>query len=145
MAKNDITNVRRFTIDAAHTYTDRTKTTLLQRGGNIGHAISTDMRRLLHSITCDSKHVQFKCKPTFATFYDKYKATMLTYDSGADGHYLSKKDKIKWDYQYCTSTPRKWVSQMAEHAMVSTSPNCHFRSSPTKQQKYKHSKNFRHH
>ena len=90
MAKNDIANVRQVTIDAAHTATDRTKTIILQRGRNVGHAIS-----LLHSITRDSKHVQFRCKPTIVTFYDEDDATMLTYDSGADRHYLSEKYRKK--------------------------------------------------
>ena len=38
-AKNDITNVRRVTIDAAHTATDKTKTTIHQRGKNVGNTI----------------------------------------------------------------------------------------------------------
>ena len=44
MSKKDSANVHRVTINAAHTATDRiktTKTTLLQRGRNMGHAIST--------------------------------------------------------------------------------------------------------
>ena len=96
MAKNYITNARRVTIDATHIATDinkTNKTKILQRGRNMGHAIVTETQRLLHGITCDSKHVQFRRKPTIATFYDEDKATMLTYDSEADGHYLSEKDK----------------------------------------------------
>ena len=42
MAKNDITNLRRVAIDAEHTSTDRTKTTILQRGRNVGREISTE-------------------------------------------------------------------------------------------------------
>ena len=38
-AKNDITNVRRVTIDAAHTATDKTKTTIHQREKNVGNTI----------------------------------------------------------------------------------------------------------
>ena len=91
-AKNYITNVRRVTIDAAHVATDQTKTTILQRVINVGHAISTETGHLLHNITSDSKYVQFKRKHAIATFYDNYNATMLTYDSGSDRHYLIKKD-----------------------------------------------------
>ena len=94
-AKNDITNVHRVTIDAAHAATDQTKTTILQRVINVGHAISTETGHLLHNITCDSKHVQFKRKHKIATLYENYNATILTYDSGADRHYLSKKDRKK--------------------------------------------------
>ena len=91
MAKNDRTNVRQVTIDAAHTATYKTKTTIRQRRINVGVSISTYMQRLINSITCDGKHVQFRRKPTIATFYNDDDATMLTYYSGADGHYLSKK------------------------------------------------------
>ena len=93
ISKNDSTNVSWVTIDADHTVTDKTKTTLLQRGRNMGQASSTVAQRLLHSINCDSKHVQFKRKPTIATFHDREEATMLTYDHRADGHYLRKKDR----------------------------------------------------
>ena len=95
IAKNDITNVREVTIDTAHTVTDKTKTTILHRVINVGHAIRTETRRLLHNITRDSKHVPFKRKHTIATFYENYDATILTYDSGADGHCLNKKDRKK--------------------------------------------------
>ena len=94
-AKNDITNVHQVTIDVAHAAKDQTKTTILQRVINVGHAISTETGHLLHNIKCDSKHVQFKRKHTIATFYDNYNTTMLTYDSGADRHYLNKKDRKK--------------------------------------------------
>ena len=61
----------------------------------MGHAIITETRRLLHSIIRDSKHVPFRQKPTIAKFYYNDDATTLIYHSGADGHYLSKKDRKK--------------------------------------------------
>ena len=100
MAKNYITNVHQVTIDASHTATDRSKTTILQREINAGHASITETQRLLHSITRDRKHVQFRRKPTIGTLYDNNDATMLTYDSGVDEKYLSKKDRKSWDYRY---------------------------------------------
>ena len=78
IAKNDITNVRQVTINVAHTATNRTKTTIFQRGRNMGHEISTETQSLLNSITRDSKHVKFRPKLTITTFYDEDKATMLT-------------------------------------------------------------------
>ena len=59
----------------------------------MGYAISIETECLIHGITRDSKHVKFRPKLTITTFYDEDKATMLTYDSGADGHYLSKKNR----------------------------------------------------
>ena len=83
------------TINVDYTATDKTKTTNLQRGIDVGNAISTETQRLINSITCDGKHVQFKRRPTITTFYNNDDAKMLTYDSGADGHYLSKKHRNK--------------------------------------------------
>ena len=40
-AKNDITNVKRVTIDASHTATHKNKTALSQRGKNMGNAFNT--------------------------------------------------------------------------------------------------------
>jgi hypothetical protein len=37
--------------------------------------------------------VRFQLAPTVATFLATNEATMMTYDSGADGHYFSEKDR----------------------------------------------------
>ena len=100
VAKNDIMNVHRFTIDAAHQAIDKTKTktTLLQRGIHMGQTFSIAAQRLLRSIKRDNKHVQFNRKAKISTFFDKDEATLLTHDSGADGHYLSEQNRKNWDY-----------------------------------------------
>ena len=41
----------------------------------------------------DGKHVHFRDRPTIATYHKHDETTILMYDSGADGHYLSEKDK----------------------------------------------------
>ena len=61
----------------------------------MGHAISTETQHLLHIITRDSKHVQLRRKPIIATFYDDDNIKFLTFDSGAYGPHLSKKDRKK--------------------------------------------------
>ena len=86
MEKNNITNVRQVTIDAAHTATHKNKTTILKRRNNMGNAFRTATRRLINSITRGGKHVQFKRSPKTAACYHNDEATMLTYDLGADGH-----------------------------------------------------------
>ena len=55
--------------------------------------ISTSTHRRNNIITRDGKHVHFISRPTIATYHKHDKTTMLTYDSGTDGHYLSKKDR----------------------------------------------------
>ena len=67
MAKNNITNVQRVTIDAAHTDKHKNKTTIRQRGKNMGNAFSIATRRCINVITRDSKHVQFISSPTITT------------------------------------------------------------------------------
>ena len=75
----------------------------------MGHEISTETQSLLNSITRDSKHVKFRRKPTIETFYYKDDKTMLTYDSGVDGHYLSKKDRRKFGQPILRVSAKKLV------------------------------------
>ena len=53
---------------------------------NVWNAFSTSTNRLNNSITCDGKNIHFRNRPTIAAYYKHNKTTMLTYDSGADGH-----------------------------------------------------------
>ena len=93
MAKYDKTNMRQVNIDAAHTATHKNKTTILQKGNNMGNAFSTATRRLISSIKRDDKNVQFRRNPKITIYYHDDNTTMLTYDSGAYGHYHSEKDR----------------------------------------------------
>ena len=40
----------------------------------------------------EGKNVQFRSKPTIATFQQHHETTILAYNLGADKHYLSKKE-----------------------------------------------------
>ena len=95
MAKNDITDVRQVTIDASHTAAYKNNTKILQMEEHVANTISTETRRIINNIKRDGKHVKFRRNPTIATLYNDDDATMLTYDSGADGHYLRKRDRKK--------------------------------------------------
>ena len=46
-------------------------------------------------ITYESKHVKLRSKPSIATYQQHNNTPMLTYDSGADRHYLSEQDRTK--------------------------------------------------
>ena len=70
------------------------KTTIYQRA-QVGKEFGTATHKRNNSITRDGKHVQFKSKPSIATYQQHDNTPMVTYDSGADGHYLSKKDRKK--------------------------------------------------
>ena len=67
-------------------------TTIHQRA-HVGKAFITATHQHNNSITRYSKHLQFRSKPTIVTYQKHNETTMLTYNSGADGHYLSEKDK----------------------------------------------------
>ena len=70
------------------------KTKILQKA-HIGKAFSTATHQNNNIITCDGKHVQFKIKPSIATYQQHNETKMSTYDSGADGHYISEKYRKK--------------------------------------------------
>ena len=48
-----------------------------------------------NSSTREGKHVQFKKKTSIAMYQQHDNTPMVLYDSGAYGHYLSKKDRTK--------------------------------------------------
>ena len=70
------------------------KTTIRQRT-QVDKAFSTLASQSNNIITYESKHVKLRSKPSIDTYQQHDGTTMLTYDSGADGNYLSKKDRTK--------------------------------------------------
>ena len=96
IAKQDFNDTRRITIDAAHAANHQAKVEphLLQQGKNIGYVFSTTVRKLVRKFTNNNQKVRFRHKPTVARFHKKEEPIMITYDSGADNHYISESDKI---------------------------------------------------
>ena len=96
-AKNDIKNERRFTIDASHAATikHRSKHDLIQQVNNVEYTISKTAHRLVHKSKHNNQQVRFSSKPTVARFHKKYDAIIITYDSWADHHCMSKSDRIR--------------------------------------------------
>ena len=70
------------------------KPTIHQRY-QVGKVYSTAIHKRNNSFTRDGKHIQFNSKPSIATYQKHNNTPMLTYYSGADGHYLSEKDRTK--------------------------------------------------
>ena len=68
------------------------KPTIYQRA-QVGKAYIKSTHKRNNSFTRDGKHVKFKSKPSIATYQQHDNTPMLTYDLGADGHYLSEKDR----------------------------------------------------
>ena len=94
LAKNDDVNVQRVAIDSAHSTTAPNSLTVLQRGVNAGYNLSTKFRRAIQHLKRNNQPtVRFERKPEIVTFRKEEEATMVTYDSGADGHYFSEADR----------------------------------------------------
>jgi hypothetical protein len=82
LAKADETNKKRMAINAAHTKRGTTSIGLAaQRGRNAAYSLGSAFNRTIKKIN-KNEHVSFTTHPV-----------MVTYDSGADGHYISEKDR----------------------------------------------------
>ena len=93
-AKNDRTNKKKVSIDATHTATAKSQPSLLQQGRNLSYKMGTSLRKAIQHLQYTNQHVQFKKNNKITTFYHDDTASMITYDSGADGHYISKRDRV---------------------------------------------------
>ena len=88
MDKQNMNSGRQVTINENQIDTHKTKPTIYQIS-NVGNALSTATNRCTNSIARDGKHVLIRNKPTIAKYHKHNETTMLTYDSGADRHYIS--------------------------------------------------------
>jgi hypothetical protein len=109
MAKEDITNAKRITIDKAHDGGNKSSIGLLQYGQNMVYNIRLAFNQTWKSIN-KSKHVRFSSHHTVRVIkYDS--VVMLTYNSGANGHYISEKDRAAAGLPIlCPSTKRVKVA-----------------------------------
>ena len=83
IAKQDRKYVRRITIYTAHMDYNRAtvKPQLIQQGNNIGYALATDVRKLVHKFKNNNQQVRFRYKPTVTQFQNEEEHIMITYDS----------------------------------------------------------------
>ena len=97
MSKSDCKDARRITIDTAHTAYPRarSKPKLIQQGKNIDYVLATNVRKLVHNFTNNNQKVRFRRMPTAPHFQNKEETIMITYNSGADNHYVSEAERIK--------------------------------------------------
>ena len=97
IAKQYHKDVSRITIDTAHAAYHRAtaKPQLLQQGKNIGYVLATTVCKLLQKFTNNNQQVRFRHKPTVTWLHNEEEPIMITYDSGADNHYMSEADRIK--------------------------------------------------
>jgi hypothetical protein len=93
-ATGDQTNKQRREIDSAHVKNNKPGIGLAQHGCNTTYNLGTTIGQTLKKIS-DSKHVRFAKNNEVHLFYNAETMIMITYNSGANGHYISKKDRRK--------------------------------------------------
>jgi hypothetical protein len=95
ITKNNTNNKKRMAIDSAHAQRDQPTIKLAQRGRNTAYHLGSAFNQTIKKIT-KQKHVSFT-KQNKVHLFDATStpSIMLTYDSGADGHYISKHDQRK--------------------------------------------------
>ena len=81
--------------------------TKIHQIAQVGKAYSTANHKRNNSFTCEGKHVQFKNKPSIATYQQHDNTPMVTYDSGADRHYLGQNDRTKLGLQILRISDKK--------------------------------------
>ena len=94
MAKSNKSNMCRVAIDTAHLKSTKPNPSLLQQSKNLGRMLSAATCRLVRKITNSNQHcITFAGQAMVAEYNTKNTTVMVTYDSGADGHYISEKDR----------------------------------------------------
>jgi hypothetical protein len=78
-------------IQKSHTKTKHLLS-ILQNGRNTGHAFVASVRRTFHSFQ-QASHVHFQGDLSHTRFFSSQDVPSITYDSGADGHYLNESDR----------------------------------------------------
>ena len=77
----------------------------------MGNAFITETHQRNNIITRYGKNVHFINSPTIATYHKHDKTTILTYNSGADRHYLRKKDRKQLGLPiFCVSSKKVGVA-----------------------------------
>ncbi len=94
LAKGDQTNTQRLVIDSAHINSNKPAIGLTQRSCNAAYSLGMTISQTFKKISIN-KHVRFAKHNKVHLFSNTETPIMVTYDSGADGHYISKKDRRK--------------------------------------------------
>jgi hypothetical protein len=86
--------MQRLAIDSAHVNSNKPAIGLTQHGHNVTYSLGTTISQTFKKIN-NNKHVRFAKHNEIHLFSNTETPIMITYDSGADGHYISKKDRRK--------------------------------------------------
>ncbi len=94
LAKDDTNNKKCLAINAAHTKRGTPSIGIAQRGHNAAYSLGSAFNRTIKKIN-KNKHVSFATHNEVHQYTNNEQPIMVTYDSVADGHYISEKDRRK--------------------------------------------------
>jgi hypothetical protein len=94
LAKGNQTNTQRRAINSAHVKNNKPAIGLAQCSRNTAYSLGMTIGQTLKKIS-NSKHVRFAKNNEVHLFDNAETPIMITYDSGANGHYISEKDPRK--------------------------------------------------
>ena len=98
MAKKDVNSPVQRAINKGHTIQRHQVSLIMQQGRNTGAQLMSSLRKVTNSVlNPKEKRVRFATKRSVRVFQDQDIAAMITYDSGADGHYISESDRQQAD------------------------------------------------
>ena len=79
-------------VNALHNMTKHAPVSILRNGRNVGYAFSTSIRRAFQRLQ-QANHVRFNDNINQVHVFHIDNIPSITYDSGADGHYLNEDDR----------------------------------------------------
>ncbi len=94
LAKGNQTNLQSLVIDSAHVNSNKPAIGLTQHSCNTTYSLGMTISQTFKKIS-NNKHVRFAKHNEVHLFSNTETPIMVTYDLGADGHYISKKDRRK--------------------------------------------------
>jgi hypothetical protein len=147
LAKGNQTNTQCRAIDSAHVKNNKPAIGLAQRGCNTAYSLGTTIDRTLKKIS-NNKHIRFAKNNKVHLFDNAETPIMMTYDSGANGHYISKKDRRKAGLPIIRkSTRRVGVANggVSQAKFVTQLPYYRSRTCQPEQCKRTHSRTSHHH
>jgi len=105
-AKADDSNSKRMAINDAHNKCGTTSIGFAQRGRNAAYSLGSAFNRRIKKMN-KNKHVSFATHNRVHQYSSNEQPIMITYDSGADGHYISEKDRRKAGLSILLTSTRK--------------------------------------
>jgi hypothetical protein len=140
IAKNNTHNEKHVAIDSAHAQRNQPTIWLTQRGQNMAYRLGSAFNQTIKKLT-KQKHVSFAKQNEVHLFNAaSTPSIMLTYDSGANRHYISKHDQHKAGLPILRPSHSESGSQMEAQATPNTSPSSPFENYLHNQDKQTHSR-----